>query len=135
MSLRIRQIVLDASDIEAVATFWSALLGWPITFRSADWITISGESIDLAVQRVTNHVEPRWPQPERPQQVHLDLPVPDLDESERLILQLGGEKLADRPDEDPPFRVFADPAGHSFCLEDANEGMTVGDRLDLPCAE
>jgi hypothetical protein len=43
--------------------------------------------------------------------------VSNIEESKRLVLDLGGSKLARRPDQVPPFRVFADPAGQPFCLE------------------
>jgi hypothetical protein len=45
----------------------------------------------------------RWPDPEHPQQVHLDIEVGDLD---------GGILLR----EGPHHSVYADPAGHPFCV-------------------
>ena len=55
---------------------------------------------------------PRWPDPDYPAQVHLDLEVRDLDAVEARVLELGGSKLAHYPDH----RVFADPVGHPICL-------------------
>jgi catechol 2,3-dioxygenase-like lactoylglutathione lyase family enzyme len=53
-------------------------------------------------------------------QVHLDLTVPDVEELERQkerVLELGGELRLDRTsDEQEPLYVFADPAGHPFCI-------------------
>jgi Glyoxalase-like domain len=54
----------------------------------------------------------RWPDPAYPQQAHLDLLVDDLDTGEARALQLGASRLSGGE----RFRVFADPAGHPFCL-------------------
>jgi hypothetical protein len=115
--LRIRQIVLDAREIDTVARFWSGLLEWPVTRRSDDWVSIDGEDVCLAIQRADDHRPPAWPDSARPQQVHFDIPVTDIEAAERLVIQLGGVRLAERPDDEPPYRIYADPAGHPFCLE------------------
>ena len=47
-----------------------------------------------------------WPDPAHPQQVHLDVEVEDLEAAEREVLAHGASLL----------RVYADPAGHPFCL-------------------
>jgi hypothetical protein len=59
-------------------------------------------------------VPPRWPDPERPQQLHLDIRVEDVDAAERVVLDLGAARLPAR--DESGFRVFADPVGHPFCL-------------------
>ncbi|MEU4368124.1 VOC family protein [Micromonospora chersina] len=55
-----------------------------------------------------------------PQQMHLDLTVPsveDLNLQHERVLRLGGRLLRDRGDDpDEPLRVYADPAGHPFCV-------------------
>jgi len=50
-----------------------------------------------------------------PQQVHLDLVVAadEIEEAERRVLALGARPL---PSNEPGFRIYADPAGHPFCL-------------------
>lgn len=117
MALRIRQIVLDARDVPVVSEFWSALLDWPTERLSDHWISMTDGTIKLAVQSAPDHEPPDWPDPQRSQQVHIDIPVPDIEEAEALVLRLGGVKLAERPEEVPAFRIYADPAGHTFCLE------------------
>ncbi|WP_160150243.1 VOC family protein [Nonomuraea solani] len=62
------------------------------------------------------HQPPRWPDPGRPQQIHLDLDVADLDEAEARAIEIGATKHEHQPSEDDEFRVFLDPAGHPFCL-------------------
>jgi hypothetical protein len=55
-----------------------------------------------------------------PQQLHLDLSVPDtdaLDRANELVLQLGGTLRLDRSDDaEEPLRVYSDPDGHPFCI-------------------
>lgn len=49
-----------------------------------------------------------------PQQVHLDIHVDDIAVAEAKVLALGATRL---PSTEPGFRVYADRAGHPFCLE------------------
>jgi hypothetical protein len=46
--------------------------------------------------------------------VHLDIRVADIEAAEAQVLALGATRL---PSTEPGFRVYADPAGHPFCLE------------------
>lgn len=57
-------------------------------------------------------VRPRWPDPEHPQQVHLDVAVGDLDVGEQLVFEHGATRL----DVFGDHRVYADHASHPFCL-------------------
>ena len=107
--------MLDAADMDAEAQFWSAVLGIPVVHRDDDWTTLEGHGVRLAVQLAPDHVAPDWPDPARPQQLHLDVEVDDADEAESAVLALGARRLQDPPDAED-FRVFADPAGHPFCL-------------------
>jgi hypothetical protein len=67
----------------------------------------------MLFQQVTGYNPPRWPDPAYPQQAHLDIIVDDLDTGEARALQLGASRLGGGG---KTFRVFADPAGHPFCL-------------------
>jgi len=67
----------------------------------------------LAFQHVAQYQAPRWPDPAYPQQIHLDLQVEDGAEAHKLALRLGGIRLPPMGGSCP---VFADPAGHPFCL-------------------
>lgn len=67
----------------------------------------------FAFQRVEDYRAPRWPDAAHPQQFHLDLDVPDLDRAQGEVLALGATPLRADP---RGWRVFADPAGHPFCL-------------------
>jgi len=46
--------------------------------------------------------------------MHLDLMVQDLDEGEKVAVELGATKADSQPG--TSFRVFLDPASHPFCL-------------------
>jgi hypothetical protein len=65
---------------------------------------------------------PRWPDPEYPQQMHLDITVADLDAAEAVAVSNGATRLADCGDH----RVFADTVGHPFCLYAADEASAHG---------
>ncbi|MFB9473149.1 VOC family protein [Nonomuraea salmonea] len=113
-----RTTVIDCRDPKGLAEFYSQLLGWPITSVEDDWVVVTnGGSPDrLAFQLVPDHQPPDWPSAERPQQMHIDVTVSDMDEAERQVLKLGARKHEHQPSENDSFRVFLDPAGHPFCL-------------------
>jgi len=114
---RLHHVVLDCPDPDVLARFYSELLGWPVTWRHDVWVVVSADSRSsgLAFQRVTGYQAPDWPDPARPQQLHFDVMVDDLAEADPLVLALGARRLpATEPDQG--WRVYADPAGHPFCL-------------------
>jgi predicted enzyme related to lactoylglutathione lyase len=116
--------VLDAPDLAVESAFWAGLLGGTVDADDdddGDWHTVrvDGEA-RLGIQLAPDLVPPVWPGegPRQQQQLHLDLYVDDLDEGRERVLALGGRLL--QPAEDPTapdrFDVYADPAGHPFCL-------------------
>lgn len=116
MAISLRSIVLDSADITTSAQFYSDLMGWPITSTDDDWINVDGGAdVKLAFQLAPDHVPPQWPKPEHPQQLHIDFTVDDMDAEQERALALGA-RLLDDDASHPDFRVFADPAGHPFCL-------------------
>lgn len=131
---RLRQVVLDTTDARALAEFYRQLLG--LVYRPGDEVPQSGESDErgrdwlvlrhpdgssaLAFQQVAALPAATWPESAVPQQLHLDLTVgsvTELEAAQRRALELGARLLLDRS-EDPqePLRVYADPAGHPFCV-------------------
>jgi hypothetical protein len=114
---KLRNVVFDAPDPLALAEFYHGLLGGEITSRRADWCTVvspSGQS--MSFQRSPEHRPPTFPDPAASQQLHLDVEVTDVDAAERQVLALGATRLANEGEQGDTFRVFADPAGHPFCL-------------------
>ncbi len=126
---QLRQVVLDGTDARRLAEFYRELLGFE--YRPGDetpdpagddWLVLqdSDGHTRVAFQRVSELVEPTWPDPDVPQQLHLDLTVAtvvDLDRQHERVLRLGARLLLDRSDDQrEPLRVYADPAGHPFCV-------------------
>ncbi|MFG1644436.1 VOC family protein [Amycolatopsis sp. NPDC049252] len=123
---RLRQVVLDATDVRALAEFYRRLLGF--AYRPGDetgehdWLVLNDASgvPRLAFQQVETLPPPTWPTGPRPQMLHLDLTVAtraELDEQHERATALGARLLADEAaDPEEPLRVYADPAGHPFCV-------------------
>jgi catechol 2,3-dioxygenase-like lactoylglutathione lyase family enzyme len=109
-------VVLDCPDPRGLAEFYSALLGWGAPEVDADghWVDLLGPGgVTISFQRVENYRAPEWPGQEVPQQLHLDLRIADLAAGRERALSLGAKLLDDQGE---TFHVYADPAGHPFCL-------------------
>ncbi|MGH3397525.1 MAG: VOC family protein [Streptosporangiaceae bacterium] len=113
-------VVLDCPDVRELAGFYQALLGGAVNAPDPRWAVSddfstlhAGPGLVFAFQRVTGYRAPRWPDSAYPQQFHLDLAVPDLDQAQEQILGLGATLLHV---DARGWRIFADPAGHPFCL-------------------
>lgn len=114
----LRSVVFDCPDPVALATFYADLTGGHRVDTDPDWQEVHRDDlpVKLAFQRVPQYVRPQWPDGV-PQQVHLDLTVSDLDASCLWAASLGASALTGRTVEPGcVFVVFADPAGHPFCL-------------------
>ncbi|MFL6097666.1 MAG: VOC family protein [Blastococcus sp.] len=110
MRARLHHLVLDCPDPRSLAEFYARLLDQPVTYDSDDFVVVSesDRASGLAFQRATGHRPPTWPSPEIPQQMHLDVMVEDPAAARTHMLRFGATHL----DGD----VYADPAGHPFCL-------------------
>jgi glyoxalase superfamily protein len=108
-------VVLDCPDPRALAGFYAGVLGGTVEDQG-EWVDLKvpgGQA--LAFQESPGFVPPKWPAPDASQQFHLDLVVEDLDAAEKGVLELGAKPL-DAADRSRTWRVYADPAGHPFCL-------------------
>ena len=118
MKLLRHTVVFDAADLDAESTFWAALVDGSVDFKEDDWHTVhvDGEPF-VAFQLAPNHVKPDWPDGE-PQQVHLDLHIEDIVAGHEQAIALGAVLLRAAPDlhAQRGYQVYADPAGHPFCL-------------------
>lgn len=111
-------VALDCPDPLALATFYAAVLGGTPKDDGDGWVSLEVPGgTPLAFQAAPGHVPPQWPEATRSQQFHLDLDVDrsQLDAVEKEVLALGATAL-DAEDRERSFRVYADPAGHPFCL-------------------
>jgi hypothetical protein len=127
-------VVLDATDARALAEFYRGLLGLryrpgdeppaegEADPRGQDWLVLQDAdgAPHVAIQQVAELPEATWPTGPVPQQLHLDLTVrttEELDAQHVRAVTLGARLLLDRsPDPDEPLRVYADLAGHPFCI-------------------
>jgi hypothetical protein len=111
---RFPSLVIDCPDADVLASFYGAILDWKVE-SSPGWADVRADYGQcISFQQVENFSPPVWPGQERPQQMHVDVMVSDLDAGEVAVLELGATKHEHQPG--TSFRVFLDPAGHPFCL-------------------
>jgi catechol-2,3-dioxygenase len=130
----LRQAVLDTTDARGLAEFYRELLGYvyqagdepppsgkPDT-KASEWLVVQHRSGSprIAFEQVAALPSATWPEGPVPQQLHLDFQVPTAEALElhhRRAIALGAKVLEDRTaSEEEPLWVFADPAGHPFCI-------------------
>ncbi|GAA1386065.1 VOC family protein [Catellatospora chokoriensis] len=128
----LRTVVLDAPDIKSLAAFYADLAGLDEHYADDEWITLNAaDGTRLGFQRAPDHVPPRWPDPAYPQQLHLDLRVPDMAAAVERAVKLGATRL---PGGGETFTVLADLAGHPFCLcQSDGDSTTIAD-VAIDCA-
>ncbi|HEX4215591.1 MAG TPA: VOC family protein [Candidatus Dormibacteraeota bacterium] len=113
MSARIGNVVIESPDPEGLAAFYGAVLGMRVVRE--DWLVIARDAEStprLAFDPAADYHRPRWPDPDHPAQVHLDIAVPDAAAADEAVLRLGASRLPDMGD----YRSYEDPTGHPFCL-------------------
>jgi len=131
---RLRQVVLDTTDARGLAEFYRQLLGYAYRpgdeppgpgqddERGRDWLVLRDTDgvTRIAFQQVPSLRPSTWPDDAVPQQLHLDMTVPDraeLDAQHERAQALGARLLLDRSDDEgEPLRAYADPSGHPFCI-------------------
>jgi len=111
--MQLYAVTIDAPDAAALARFYGDLMGMELAYEGPEGALITGAGKSLMFQQINAYNAPQWPDPKHPQQAHLDINVDDLDAGEARALELGASRLDGGGEE---FRVFADPAGHPFCL-------------------
>lgn len=137
MRVRVANVVFDAPapsldeygrNTRAIAQVYAELLGLDVTtradhFRSLgypadegdarDHLVLAADGPSIAFEPVHGAYAPvRWPDPDHPAQIHLDVAVPDLEDAHRRVQQHGAELLLEADDH----RTYADAVGHPFCL-------------------
>lgn len=118
MEIRYQVVTFDAADLGTESAFWAGVLGGEVDVDD-DWhmVTVNGEP-RVGVQLAPGHVAPDWPDGTPPQQIHLDLWVDDFAASHDEVVRLGARVLRNAQGNTvgDDFQVYADPAGHPFCL-------------------
>jgi predicted enzyme related to lactoylglutathione lyase len=109
--------VFDAAELGPESRFWAGVLGGTVD-EEDDWHMVSVDGAPrVGVQLAPGHVPPQWPDG-TPQQIHLDLWVTDVAAAHEEVMALGATLLEAGGDfgSVEGFQVYADPAGHPFCL-------------------
>ncbi len=114
---RLAMTTVDSSDAPRDAAFWSAVLGWEITYSAAEAAMVNGPTSALGFGTVSDYQPPAWPNEHGSKQFHFDLAVDDLAQAEQVAVGLGATVADPQPGE--TWRVLLDPAGHPFCLTKA----------------
>lgn len=124
-TVRWRNVALDCPDPRELAEFYRRLFGWEYEEGDAEpdpdgdvWLSLLAPDGGprLCFQRSDAAVTP-WPGGAR---VHLDVTVDDLEAWHGRAVAAGAVALTGPPEDEghpeDPFRVYADPVGHPFCL-------------------
>ena len=117
----LREIVVDCADVDRVASFWSAALGWDVQ-RDEEylWMSASGRPGDAGMILVFAPV----PEPKTVKnRVHIDVSPVGCDQADEVArLCALGARPVDIGQGEVPWVVLADPEGNEFCV--------LGRRLD-----
>jgi catechol 2,3-dioxygenase-like lactoylglutathione lyase family enzyme len=117
---RLRTVAIDCPDPRALARFYAAVAGGTPEDDDPEWVVLQiPDGPQLAFQPAPGYTPPEWPRADRnSQQFHLDFDAgstwEEVDAAEEKVLKLGARLLHAEDKED--WRVYADPAGHPFCL-------------------
>ena len=119
MGLKINHqvVVFDAADLSTESQFWAGVLGGQVDAEERWHMVLVDGKPRIGIQLAPDHIPPDWPDG-APQQIHLDLWVEDFTAAHAQVMSLGARLLKPAADTDTPdnFQVYADPAGHPFCL-------------------
>lgn len=110
--IRLSSVAVNSSCAGELAAFYAEITGGRVSFVDETWATVTGPGGRIDFQTVADHLPPTWP---GPIQMHMDFLVDDLVAAEARVLAAGATKFDFQPNDDH-CSVFADPAGHPFCL-------------------
>ncbi|GAA3505167.1 VOC family protein [Streptomyces prasinosporus] len=107
-SAQINALIVDATDPERLAAFWSDVLGRPVVGRTGPYVWLRRENgLVLGFQRADTPKSGK-------NRMHVDVASPDPAAEQRRIEGLGGRRLEGY--DDGGFLVMADPEGNEFCV-------------------
>ena len=113
-TIRLSGVTVNAPDAIVLARFYAVITDG-VAKGNSRWATVTGPNADIAFQQVDNFRPPTWPADSVPMQLHLDFFVDDLAATGARVLAAGATRFDFQPNSDHCF-VYADPAGHPFCL-------------------
>ena len=110
--IKLEGTTLNAPDALALAQFYAELTGGVVNGTS-HWASVTGPNGSISFQQVEDFRPPQWPGDDV--RMHLDFLVDDLEATGARALAAGAKLLDYQPNSDHCY-VYADPAGHPFCL-------------------
>lgn len=113
---RLAMVTLDAPDAAALAEFWSAAIGWPVTYSDENYAMLAGPTHAIGFGTIPDYVRPSWPD-DGHKQFHFDLAADNPQAAVTRCVELGATVAEPQPGE--TWTVLLDPAGHPFCITDA----------------
>ncbi|MEV6740409.1 VOC family protein [Streptomyces sp. NPDC051104] len=119
---RFRNVVIDCPGPRTLAEFYARVGGGTPKAEDEEWVVLRiPDGPRIGFQRVEGYTPPEWPRADRnPQQFHLDFDAgstwEEVDAAHEKVLALGARPLDVEDREKKDFMVYADPAGHPFCL-------------------
>lgn len=108
-------IVVDCSDLERSARFWSEVLGFTVGHPSGGpyrtLVPEDGQGIEVLLQRTADDKRQK-------NRVHLDLRTADLAAEVGRVVDLGATLVTEYPVVEGGLRwhILADPDGNEFCV-------------------
>lgn len=143
MPTRLYSVVFDAADPAALARFWAAATGWPVTYESEDEVVVEPPEDDSGTP-----TEPGLPlvfganddSKVVKNRVHLDLNSRSDDEFAEVVerVRCAGARPVDIGQTgDETWEILADPEGNEFCVlrpraNYAQAGVIAAIVLDTP---
>lgn len=104
------EIILDCRDLDVVARFWQAALGYRAhPAIDGRYLPLSGDGPGMTLQRVS---EPKVGK----NRMHLDLLVADVEAEASRLRALGATTIRAYTEVGHTWLVLADPEGNEFCL-------------------
>jgi predicted enzyme related to lactoylglutathione lyase len=116
MSSRIAQCTLDVVDVERMADFWSAVLGYRAERDEGDSIhlrPLSGDGPTMWLQPTDDFKRGKL-------RCHMDLRADDSAAEVERLLSLGARRTDVGQTGCEGFEVLVDPEGNEFCVLDVH---------------
>jgi predicted enzyme related to lactoylglutathione lyase len=112
-------LVLDCTDPDRLAAFWSAALGYTTLGGAGSYVMLldqSGQQPKLLLQRVPEAKTSK-------NRMHLDIETPAVDDEVTRLEDLGARRLESetRAEHGTRWVIMADPEGNEFCVCDGGQ--------------
>jgi predicted enzyme related to lactoylglutathione lyase len=121
VACRLDALCIDARDPDALAGFWSALLGWEMQATTASPTLVPSDDTGFRIRFGSSSAPRRGLN-----QMHFDLTSGSLEDQEQTVehaLALGGHHLDVGQGPDASHVVLADPEGNEFCVIEPGNGF------------